>query len=184
MASRPKAGFGVPEDEVDPQHFIVQISPTGRELVTIIEDYGISGPRVDSDENAYVDRVVRCTIHPRRWRMVATPLKNAFNERLKSRRYRTGRWDVGENRVHRLLGREMCVLLWAIEQCEEELVPAAINAWLGLRPEERWWLYAMAAHTSGKAGDHDRGWRKAIRFGLTEGAPLPDSYRTNFLDQL
>src|SRR3546814_7901057 len=61
------------------------------------------------------------------------------------------RSEVGENRVHRLLGREMCVLLWVIERCNEEKIPAAINAWIGLRPEERWWLYAMAAQNSGKA---------------------------------
>src|SRR3546814_4284751 len=62
----------------------------------------------------------------------------------------------------------MCVLLWAIERCNEEKIPAAINAWIGLRPEERWWLYAMAAQNSGKAGDYDRGWRKAIQFGRSE----------------
>lgn len=184
MATRPQTGFGVPSSEIDPQHFIVKIKENARDNVTIIEDFGISGPKFDLDENAQLDQVVRCSIHPRRWRMVATPLKNMFNERLKSRKYPAGRWGPGENKVHRLLGREMCVLLWAVEQCDEELVPAGINAWLGLRPEERWWLYAMAAYSLGKAADHERGWRKAIRFGLTESAPLPDSYRSNFLDQL
>lgn len=184
MASRPPAGFGVPEGEIDPQHFVVRISQTGREPVSVIEDYGIAGPKFDPEDNAIVDRVVRCNIHPRRWRLVATPLKNAFNERLKSRKYRPGRWEAGDNRVHRLLGREMCVLLWAIEQCDEDKIPAAVNAWTGLRPEERWWLYAMAAYNTGKATDADRGWRKAIRFGLTEGASLPDSQRTSLLDQL
>lgn len=184
MASRPQAGFGIPEGDINPQHFIVRISPTGREPVTVIEDYGISGPKFDADENAHVDQIIRCTIHPRRWRMVAAPLRTAFNERLKSRKYKPGRWETGDNRVHRLLGREMCVLLWAIEQCEEDKITAAINAWAGLRPEERWWLFAMAAHSSGKAGDHDRGWRKAIRFGLTEGSTLPDNHRSTLLDRL
>ncbi|MER9651509.1 DUF3780 domain-containing protein [Mesorhizobium sp. M0199] len=184
MTSRPRANFGIPEDEVDPQHFIVKISPTGRELVTVIEDYGISGPKFDTDENGPVDQIVRCHVDPRRWRHVATPLRNAFNERLKSRKFRPGRWETGDNRIHRLLGREMCVLLWAIERCDEEKIPAAINAWTGLRPEERWWLYAMAAHNSGKAGDYDRGWRKAIQFGLTEGSTLPDPNRSTLLDRL
>ncbi|MCX8571144.1 DUF3780 domain-containing protein (plasmid) [Mesorhizobium mediterraneum] len=184
MSSRPTAGFGVPENEIDPQHFIVRISPSGRELVTVIEDYGISGPKFDSEENGPVDQVLRCRVDPRRWRMVATPLRNAFNERLKSRKLRSGRWEAGDNRVHRLLGREMCVLLWAIDECDESLVPAAVNAWTGLRPEERWWLYAMAAHNSGKADEYNRGWRKAIRYGLTEGAALPDAYRPTLLEGL
>ncbi|RWI67697.1 DUF3780 domain-containing protein [Mesorhizobium sp.] len=184
MASRPKAGFGVPETEVDPQHFIVEISPSGRELVTVTEDYGITGPRFDETENDVVDQVVRCRIDPRRWRQVAAPLRSAFNERLKGRKLAAGRWEAGKNRVHRLLGREMCVLLWAIERCGEEKIPAAINAWTGLRPEERWWLYAMAAHSSGRAGDYDRGWRRAIQFGLTDGATMPDSSRSSLLDRL
>ncbi|KAA9019629.1 DUF3780 domain-containing protein [Sphingobium limneticum] len=184
MASRPKAGFGIPENEIDPQHFIVDISASARELITVTEDYGISGPKFDSDENVHVDQVIRCRIDARRWRQVATPLRNAFNERLKSRKFKPGRWEAGRNRVHRLLGREMCVLLWAIERCDEDKIPAAINAWTGLRPEERWWLYAMAAHNSGKAADYDRGWRKAIQYGLTEGSTLPDSSRSTLLDRL
>jgi len=184
MVARPQIGFGVPTNEIDPQHFIVDIKENAKANVTIIEDFGISGPKFDLEENAQLDQVVRCSIHPRRWRTVATPLKNTFNERLKSRKYPPGRWGVGVNRVHRLLGREMCVLLWAVEQCDEDQVAKAINAWLGLRPEERWWLYAMAAHSAGKAGDHERGWRKAIRFGLTDGGTLPDSYRTSLWDQI
>lgn len=181
MSNRPTAGFGVPKDEIDPQHFVVSIQPAGGKMVTITEDFGIAGPNFDAEENAHVDRVVRCYIDSRRWRQVATPLKNAFNERLKSRKLAPGRWEAGENRVHRLLGREMCVLLWAVEECDEELIPAAVNAWTGLRPEERWWLYAMAAFNSGKAADRNRGWRKAIRYGLTEGAALPDSHRDTLL---
>jgi len=184
MASRPSAGFGVQDSERDPQQFLVRIGATSRQLVEVVEDYGISGPRYEPGEQAPVDQVLRCLIDQRRWKIVATPLKNAFNERLKARKYRVGRWETGENRVHRLLGRELCVLLWAIEQCDEDKIQAGVNAWLGLRPEERWWLYAMAAHSAGKAADHDRGWRKAIRFGLTEGAILPETHRSNLLDRL
>ena len=184
MASRPQAGFGVPDSEIDPLHFIVRIAATSRDKVVVIEDFGISGPKFDSEANGHVDQVERCVIPVRRWRQVAAPLRNIFNERLKGRGYKVGRWETGDNRVHRLLGRELCVLLWAIEQCDEELVPAGINAWLGLRPEERWWLYAMAAHSSGRSGDHERGWRKAIRFALTEGAILPDTHRSSLLDRL
>lgn len=179
-----RAGFGVLETEIDPQHFLVRISASAREPVFVFEDYGISGPKFDLEENAHVDRVLRCRLDPRRWRMVATPLKNAFNERLKGRHLRSGRWEAADNRVHRLLGREMCVLLWAIERCDESQIPTAVNAWIGLRPEERWWLYAMAAHNSGKADDGDRGWRKAIRIGLTEGGIAPDTNRQMSFEDL
>ena len=38
----------------------------------------------------------------------------------------------------------------------------------GPRPDERWWLFSMAAATTGAAEDVDIGWRKAIRIALTE----------------
>ncbi len=163
-------GYGVATSEMDPQRFIVQIPQNAREPVTIIEDFGLAGPQYDARTNTQSDRVVRSRLDQKRWRQIAAPLKSAFNERLKGRKMAVGKWNTGDNAVHRLLGREMCVLVWGIEGCEAELVPAAIDAWVGLRPEERWWLYSMAVHNTGRAEDIDKGWRKAIRVGLTEGA--------------
>jgi hypothetical protein len=172
MASRSTntVGFGVPAGEVDPQRFIVRIAASSREPVTILEDFGISGPQFDAVTNLQADQVVRCRLDPKRWRAIAAATRQIFNERLKAKKLGTGRWEVADNLVHRLLGRELCVLAWAVEVCEPSLISAAIDAWTGLRPEERWWLYAMAVHSTGRAEDVDRGWRKAIRIGLTEGA--------------
>jgi hypothetical protein len=80
----------------------------------------------------------------------------------------TSRWTTGENQVERLLGRELCVFAWAVEVANKDLVPNAIRNWAGFRPEERWWLFAMAANLTGTSGDADIGWRKAIRIALTE----------------
>lgn len=172
MASKSMAtiGFGIPLSEIDPQRFIVIIPQNAREPVTIVEDFGLSGPQYDAQTNTQHDQVVRCRLDQKRWRHIATPLRSAFNERLKGRKMAAGKWVSGGNAVHRLLGREMCVLAWAVEGCEADLIPAAIDAWVGLRPEERWWLYSMAVHATGRAEDIDKGWRKAIRIGLTEGA--------------
>ena len=38
----------------------------------------------------------------------------------------------------RLLGKELCILAWAIEQMETTKIPVAVRNWLALRPEERW----------------------------------------------
>lgn len=172
MASKAptSVGFGVPADEVDPQRFIVRIAPSAREPVVIIEDFGISGPQFDAVTKLQTDQVVRCRLDPKRWRSIAATTKQVFNERLKGRKLATGKWEAADNLVHRLLGRELCVLAWAIEVCDPSLISAAVDAWTGLRPEERWWLYAMAVHSTGRADDTDKGWRKAIRVGLTEGA--------------
>ncbi|WP_147276186.1 DUF3780 domain-containing protein [Sphingomonas aracearum] len=177
MASKSIAtiGYGVPTSEMDPQRFVVQIPQNAREPVVLVEDFGLAGPQYDANTNTRSDRVVRCRLDQKRWRQIATPLKTAFNERLRSRKMAAGKWTTGDNPVHRLLGREMCVLAWAIESCDADLVSSAIDAWIGLRPEERWWLYSMAVHATGRAEDIDKGWRKAIRIGLTEGAGAVDA---------
>ena len=51
--------------------------------------------------------------------------------------------------------------------------------WLGLAPEERWWLYTMTNAATGHAiKDRNRGWRKAVRFALTEN-PVMESVIKN-----
>ena len=74
----------------------------------------------------------------------------------------------GVNKVERLLGRELCVLAWAAECTATHLIPNAIRNWVTLRPEERWWLFAMAANITGTSEDADIGWRKALRVALSE----------------
>ena len=49
----------------------------------------------------------------------------------------------------------------------------AVRNWIGLRPEERWWLYTITAAATGRPEHADIGWRKALRFALTEN-PLAD----------
>ena len=68
----------------------------------------------------------------------------------------------------RLLGKELVLLAWAIEDAEPILAHAAIQNWRGLSPEERWWLYTMTAAQSGHYGKRNIGWRKAVRYALTE----------------
>ena len=49
MASKSMAtiGYGVPTNEIDPQRFVVRIPANGRDLVEVIEDFGITGPQYD-----------------------------------------------------------------------------------------------------------------------------------------
>jgi hypothetical protein len=91
-----------------------------------------------------------------------------LNERLKEKELPVGRWLVGPNKVERLLGKELCLLAWAVERVEVGLVPNALRNWQALRPEERWWLFAMVAAGAGTADHGDIGWRKAVRVAMTE----------------
>ena len=79
--------------------------------------------------------------------------------------------------VEKFLGREMMILLWAIENCDPREIPGAIVNWKGLMPEERWWLYTITNAATGDINDGKRGWRVALRFALCNN-PYDDSQLT------
>jgi hypothetical protein len=95
-----------------------------------------------------------------------------------------GLWNASSVPVSRLFGKELVLLAWAIEDADPALIPAAIQNWLGLRPEERWWLYTMTNGATGHAiAGRNKGWRKAVRFALTENPvtiPRPGLPEDNF----
>jgi hypothetical protein len=162
-SSRPTLGFGVPATS-DPHHFkvIIPRSNTGR--VQISEYLGL---QATSDETAIIDRIL---LDRMRWTAIRGEAQRAFNARLKAHDLNTSAWKVGENPVDRLLGKELCVLAWAIEHMEMEKIPVAVRNWLALRPEERWWLFGMAAISTGSVGDGNKGWRLALRHALGDVA--------------
>jgi hypothetical protein len=160
-------GFGCPET-TDPHRFEVDI-PAGRTgIVSIEEHYGI---RAGIDGLPEVAE--RCHLPRPIWSMIAEDVKRDFNERLRAKKLGASRWTVGVNKVERLLGKELLVLAWAVEKASPESVPNAIRNWVGLRPEERWWLFAITAAATGFPEHADVGWRKALRFALTEN-PLAE----------
>ena len=160
---RPTLGFGVPATS-DPHHFkvIIPRSNTGR--VQVSEYLGL---QATSDEVAVIDRVL---LDRPRWTAIRGEVQRAFNARLKAHDLKTSAWKVGENPVDRLLGKELCVLAWAAEFMNAEKISVAVRNWLALRPEERWWLFGMAAISTGGITDGDKGWRLALRHALGDVA--------------
>ncbi|MDN7138069.1 DUF3780 and DUF4357 domain-containing protein [Pseudidiomarina sp. 1ASP75-14] len=152
-------GFGVPTTS-DPHHFKVVIPKANSGKVLISEHLGL---QAQSDEVAVIERVL---LERSRWTAIRAEVQRAFNTRLKGNGLPSSTWKVGENPVDRLLGKELCVLAWAIETMDVENIPVAIRNWLALRQEERWWLFGMTAKTSGGAEDRDVGWRIALRHAL------------------
>lgn len=72
----------------------------------------------------------------------------------------------GANRLSPLVGRELALLLWALQE-DGALVQleAMLHGWRELAREERWWLYAKAAAPGQQLG---RGWRRALFHALSE----------------
>ncbi len=156
-------GFGVPATS-DPHHFKVNIPKANTGKVQISEYLGL---QAQSDEFAVIDRVL---LDRPRWTAIRAEVQRTFNVRLKNHDVKTASWKVGENVVDRLLGKELCVLAWAVEGMDMEKIPVAVRNWLALRPEERWWLFGMTAMSTGGIHDGEKGWRLALRHALGDVA--------------
>ncbi len=73
---------------------------------------------------------------------------------------------LGANRLGILLGREIAVLFWALNEDSENLrVDRILYGWRELAREERWWLYTKATAPGQHTG---LGWRRAIFLALSE----------------
>jgi hypothetical protein len=158
---RETVGFGAPTG-IDPHRFEVHVPPGNGGEIRIIEHYGVAAGAFGRQA------VERCILKRKTWTAIRDDLKRHFNERLKENQMLAGAWKTGVNQVERLLGQELLVLCWAVEAAEPALIPAGTRNWLALRPEERWWLYAVTAAATGEAKHSEIGWRKALRFALTE----------------
>ncbi len=156
-------GFGVPATS-DPDHFVVRI-PRGNTTAVLISEH--LGMGAGTAPEQVLDRVM---LQRLRWSGIRAEVQRAFNARLKAHNLASSTWKVGDNLVDRLLGKELCVLAWAIEQLDPEKIPLAVRNWLALRPEERWWLFGMAAVASGGLQDGESGWRVALRYALGDVA--------------
>ena len=162
-SQHPTLGFGVPATS-DPHHFKVIIPRSNTGCVQISEHLGM---QATSDEHSVIDRVL---LDRSRWTAIRSEVQRAFNARLNGHGLKPSAWKVGDNPVDRLLGKELCVLAWAVEHMELEKVPVAVRNWLALRPEERWWLFGMTAMSTGAINDSDKGWRLALRHALGDVA--------------
>ena len=173
MSERPSTvDFGAP-DAFGAHVFRVEIPAVRNEPVVVVEDYGFRGQEagIPRDE----ERVV---LARRVWSGIADIARREFNDRLKAAKVLTGRWHTGTNLVERLLGKELCVLAWAAETANEEQLPVIGSKWAALRPEERWWLFAMTVAEAGMPEDVQRGWRRALFLALSDGEkPAPGRRR-------
>lgn len=179
MSDKPKTtDFGAPTD-FGTHLFRVEIPASRDASVVIVEDYGYRGleggiPR--DEERVVLKRPV--------WSGIADIARREFNDRLKAAKVLTGRWHTGTNLVDRLLGKELCVLAWAAETGDADQIPVICSKWAALRPEERWWLFAMTVAESGMPEDTTRGWRRALFYALSDGEkPAPGRKRRRPLER-
>lgn len=164
MTERPDTvDFGAP-NTFGVHRFRVEIPASRNASVVITEDYGYRGQEggVPRDEERVV--LLRSV-----WSAIADIARREFNHRLKTAKVLTGRWHTGTNLVEHLLGKELCVLGWAVETANKEQISTICSKWAALRPEERWWLFSMTVAEAGLPEDTQRGWRRALFLALSDG---------------
>ncbi|MBU3594600.1 DUF3780 domain-containing protein [Polynucleobacter sp. 71A-WALBACH] len=159
-------GFGAPE-AFGAHIFKVNI-PVGRSGdVLVMEDYGYL-----AGINGNPDFDLRVRLPRSKWTLAADTSRKDFNARLRAKQVSPSTWKPDENFLDRMLGKELCILLWAIEHTNSsDEIEVICRKWSSLRPEERWWLYAMTVAEGGQAEDAMRGWRKALHLALSDGEP-------------
>ncbi|MCF7983261.1 MAG: DUF3780 domain-containing protein [Thiohalocapsa sp.] len=164
-------GFGFCPAE-SAHHFLVTIPASNREDVLISEHFTWDERDAGSPPTfalGEADGKLRVILPRAKWNAIADDVRVELNKRLKHEGLKTGSWKTGTNPVSRLLGKEVALLSWAIEEADPMLVPTAVKNWLGLVPEERWWLFTMTSAATGHAiQGRGKGWRKAVRYALTE----------------
>jgi hypothetical protein len=167
----PTIGYGF-QPSASGHHFMVTIGAKSDPRVYLSEHFHFD----DAAERRKVhfalghdDDKLRCVLPLAKWEAIAESVHQEFNERLKSLSLPKGRWLKSQTMVSRLFGKELTLLAWAIEDADPKVIDTAIANWRGLQPEERWWLFTMTNAATGHAvNGKGKGWRKAVRFALTE----------------
>ncbi|GIV64889.1 DUF3780 domain-containing protein [Bellilinea sp.] len=169
LMARLKRSFGF--DPAESKHHFRVFIPRGNQQITISEHLTWDEEKGSSPAtlSPTTDGEIRVLLSRAKWDAIASVTRAEFNRRLRQQGKPSGMWLTGENWVRLDLGKELVLLAWAIEEADPALIQNAIVNWLGLYPEERWWLYTQTAAASGQAiQGRSLGWRKAVRFALTE----------------
>ena len=182
---RKAEGFGFVCEETG-HHFLVTIK-SAKSDVFISEHFAWDNSeqrRTLSFALGNEDDKMRVVLPATKWQGIAEAVQQEFNRRLRKNGLPAGKWKTGQIPVSRLLGKELVLLAWAIEDADPALIPTAIKNWLGLAPEERWWLFTMTNAATGHAlNGRNKGWRKAVRYALTEN-PVSDEYEVQSRQEL
>jgi hypothetical protein len=144
------------------------------DLITISEHRGSDLHHLGADDATSIkpnSASIRVLIDRARWLALASPFWDEANRRLRANGLPTQKFVKSPSKpvpVHPSLGKELCVLCWAVEDAPINDIPNAVQNWESLAPEERWWLFTMTVATTGQALQKGVGWRKALRAALAD----------------
>ena len=128
---------------------------------------------------------LRVVIDRARWLALAPAFWDEANRRLRANGLPVAKFVKAPAKpvpVHPSLGKELCILCWAVEDAPPDDIPNALHNWETLAPEERWWLYTMTNACTGQMKDK-KGWRIALRYALCEN-PVNEQSQLTIFDKL
>jgi len=146
----------------------------GEDLIFITEHRGEDLDHLGANathSRSLTDPSLRVTIDRARWLALAPAFWDEANRRLRANGLAIAKFQKNPSKpvpVHPSLGKELCILCWAVESASPDDIPNALRNWESLAPEERWWLYTMTVATTGQANQKNIGWRKALRAALAD----------------
>lgn len=112
------------------QHTIVKIPMRKSEDVVIFDHYPGQIPRTNSRLPVEI------------WKFIEPVVTETLNARLRGQGLPWGKFGRGDNRVERLLAKEMLALVWAVEPkwVDESMMRLACKNWALMPPADKWWL--------------------------------------------
>lgn len=132
LATRSKPaciGFGFCPAE-SAHHFLVTIPASNREDVLISEHMSWDESEAATPPTfafGEAEGKLRALLARAKWNAIADEVRVELNKRLKQDGLKSGSWKTGTNPVSGLLGKELVLLAWAIEEADPALIPAAIR---------------------------------------------------------
>lgn len=175
IPNRTVIGLGFLPDEA--RHgFLIDVpkGSGGNDMVCVSEHRGndLDGMGVrESVATSPGDASLRVVIDRARWLALAPGFWEEANRRLRANGLSPAKFQKTPSKpipVHPSLGKELCILCWAVEEATPDDIPNALHNWEALAPEERWWLYTMTVATTGQAMQKGIGWRKALRAAIAD----------------
>jgi hypothetical protein len=148
--------------EGDQHHFCVVIPKTSEDEVTIQERFLVPNPEKPLTKDSRAQTVA--TLPNTTWQQIASAFTRDIKHRI-PKISKSSDLQTGENWLPRLIGKELCVLAWAVEKASPVQIQAALQRWSNLTPEERWWLFNMA---SADLSACLKGWKLALQVALCE----------------
>ena len=166
-------GFGVPSINF-PHHFLVRIPEHRIASVEVWEDFGTCK---DSK------KLHRAVIPRKVWNKIKPDLQKHLNRRLVEKGFSRSSFSKPTNNtdtpVERILGRELCMLAWAVEGATPNEAEILFSHWSSYQPEELWWLFQQVDNDAGEWNSPIIGWRTAIHHAMVQdisGNPVPDLF--------